>query len=58
MALGEMTYGYCMPNINLMGGRERLNLSDRKSRLLGKKGLDCDDDFLAKSGWMTRLPVI
>lgn len=49
MALGEVTYGYFMPTVNLMGAGSAKQVGEQV-KTYGKKALIVTDAFLAKSG--------
>ncbi len=49
MALGEMTYGFFMPTVNLMGPGSAKSLGNQV-KTFGKKALIVTDDYLYKSG--------
>lgn len=49
MALGEMTFGFFMPTVNLMGPGSAKAVG-QQVKTFGQKALIVTDDFLAKSG--------
>lgn len=49
MALGEVTYGFFMPTVNLMGPGSAKSVG-QQVKTFGQKALIVTDDYLAKSG--------